>query len=105
MRLRELFEGVVSIYGRKGTKTVRKYRCTTGARKGRIVAKASTCTAPRNVKKAVTLKHTKRKKSSTMQVKSSRTKRSNPASLRLKHANTGMRRAKPKSRSKHKRMK
>ena len=91
MFLRELTEGVVSIYGRTGDKTVRKYRCTSGSRKGRIVAKASTCTAPRNVKASRTLKQTKRKSGSAMKVKSQRTKRSNPKSLKLKLHNVGRR--------------
>jgi hypothetical protein len=97
MLLRELTEGVVSIYGRTGDKTVRKYRCTSGSRKGRIVAKASTCTAPRNVKASRTLKATKRKKQSAMKVKSLRTKRSNPKSLKLKLHNVGRRSGRKRS--------
>ena len=61
MYLRELTsisidEGATSIYGRKGNQSTRKYRCSSGPRKGRIVAKMSTCTAPKNIKKATTLK-------------------------------------------------
>jgi hypothetical protein len=101
MQLRELYdtvdEGVVSVYGRTGNKSVRKYRCTSGSRKGRIVAKASTCTAPRNVKASRTLKTTKRKKQSTMNVKSRRTKKSNPASVKLKLHNVGRRSGRKKS--------
>lgn len=104
MQLRELYdtveEGVVSIYGRRGNKSVRKYRCTSGSRKGRIVAKASTCTAPRNVKASRTLKTTKRQKGATMSVKSSRTKRSNPASIKLKLHNIGRRTGRKKSKGK-----
>ena len=104
MLLRELFdtveESVVSIYGRRGNKTVRKYRCTSGSRKGRIVAKASTCTAPRNVKASRTLKATKRKKQATMSVKSRRTKSSNPASIKLKLHNTGRRSGRKRSKGK-----
>lgn len=100
MLLRELTEGATSIFGRSGNKTVRKYRCTSGSRKGRIVAKASTCTAPRNVAASNTLKKTKRSKQSTMSVKSSRTKRANPYSSRLKNINTGLRTRRKKSKGK-----
>lgn len=104
MFLRELYdtleESVVSVYGRSGKKTVRKYRCTSGSRKGRIVAKASTCTAPRNVKASRTLAQTKRKKQSAMKVKSLRTKRSNPASVKLKLHNVGRRSGRKKSKGK-----
>lgn len=97
MRLREIAEGAVGIYGRSGNKTVRKYRCTSGSRKGRIVAKPSTCTAPRNVKAANTLKTTKRKKQSAITVKSLRTKRSNPRSTALKTQNIGRRTGRKRS--------
>ena len=60
MYLRELTtvidEGATSIYGRSGNQSTRKYRCSSGPRKGRIVAKMATCTAPKNIKKATTLK-------------------------------------------------
>lgn len=100
MFLRELTEGVVGIYGKSGDKTVRKYRCTSGSRKGRIVAKPSTCTAPRNVKASRTLKTTKRQKGATMSVKARRTKRSNPKSLKLKLHNVGRRTGRRKSKGK-----
>ena len=72
-------------------KTVRKYRCTSGTRKGRIVAKPATCNAPKNMKASNTLKQTRRKKGSVISTKSNRTKRTNPASQRLKRLNTGRR--------------
>ena len=96
MLLRDLYtdsieEGVTTIFGKTGNKTVRKYRCTSGTRKGRIVAKPATCNAPKNMKASNTLKQTKRKKGSTIGIKASRTKRTNPASQRLKRLNTGRR--------------
>lgn len=91
MFVREVYEGVVGIMGRSGNKNVRKYRCTTGSRKGRIVAKPSTCTAPKNVKASRTLTKTKRAKGSAIKVKTSRTKRANPASKRLSSLNVGLR--------------
>lgn len=100
MLLRELTEGVVPIAGRKGNRTVRKYRCTSGSRKGRIVAKPSTCTAPRNVAASRTLKHTKRTRGTALKVKTSRTRRANPASKRLKNLNIGLRTRRKKGKGK-----
>jgi len=94
----QLDEGVTTIFGKKGNKTVRKYRCTSGTRKGRIVAKPSTCTAPANVKASVTMKKTRRAKGKTISVKSTRTKRTNPASQKLRNLNVGRRRIKPRNR-------
>jgi|TARA_B110000879_G_scaffold25621_1_gene34571 hypothetical protein len=96
MLLRDLYtdtieEGVATIFGKKGNSTVRKYRCTSGTRKGRIVAKAATCNAPKNMKASNTLKKTRRTKGSVITTKASRTKRTNPASQRLKRMNTGRR--------------
>lgn len=93
MLLRELFvqteidEAVKAIWSRSGGKQVRKYRCTSGQRKGRIVSKAATCNAPINQKAKVTLSKTKRKKGSSIGIKTAKTKRANPASRRLKRIN------------------
>ncbi len=91
-------EGVTTIFGKSGNKTVRKYRCTSGTRKGRIVAKPATCNAPKNVKAANTLKKTRRSKGKTISIKSTRTKRTSPASKRLTRLNIGRRRIKPRNR-------
>lgn len=96
MFLREILEGAVQIFGRSGNKTVRKYRCTTGSRKGRIVAKPSTCTKPKNIKQSVTMKRTRAKKTSPISIRAAQTKRSNPVSQRLKKLNVGSRRLKPR---------
>ena len=104
MRLRELIEGVTTVFGHGkggGTKghTVRKYRCTSGSRKGRVVAKAATCTAPKNVKASNTLKKTRRSKGRTIDIKRSRTSRTSPTTQKLKRLNTGRRTIKQKKRS------
>lgn len=93
-----LAEGITTVFGKKGNKTVRKYRCTSGSRKGRIVAKAATCNAPKNVKASNTLKKTRRSKGKTISIKSTRTKRTNPTSKRLTKLNIGRRRIKPRNR-------
>lgn len=97
MRVSEVTEGVTPIFGRKGSATVRKYRCTSGARRGRIVAKPSTCNAPLNPKKSQKFKATRAMKGRTQALKTRITKRTNPASRRLKHYNVGRRRLKKRS--------
>jgi hypothetical protein len=85
-------ERVTQIWARSGNKTVRKYRCTSGTRKGRVVAKPSTCTAPKNFSKAQTLKKTKARRGGMMKTFSKRTKKYNPASKRLRTLNRPSRR-------------
>ena len=100
MRVDEVIvEGATSIFGRKGNKTVRKYRCSSGPRKGRIVAKASTCTAPISAKKRAKFKQTKARKGSQIKIKTRRTKANNPASRRLTRMNTGPRTRRKKSKA------
>jgi hypothetical protein len=75
------------VWARSGKKVVRKYRCGMGARKGRVVAKMSQCFAAPNVKKRMTLKKTKARLGGRMARKARKTKRTNPASRRLKALN------------------
>lgn len=85
MLLREFFTSLdeKQVWGRKGTTLVRKYRCTGGQRKGRIVATPSACFAPMDVKKRAVMKRTRARLSGRMARKAKRTKRTNPASIRL----------------------
>ena len=50
--------------GSKKGKLTRKFRCPTGPRKGRIVAKPETCNAPLNVQQSTRMKGTRRAKGS-----------------------------------------
>lgn len=99
MYLREITEGVVGTWGRSGNRSVRKYRCTSGPRKGRVVAQPSTCSAPKNIKRSISTKKSRRRQGSKYKVKVARTRRTNPASKRLKKLNTrrkpAFRRARP----------
>jgi hypothetical protein len=74
MKLSDISEGVTQIWGRTKGKVVRKYRCTSGSRKGRIVAKPSTCNAPKRVKSSINIKKAKSRKASAMKVKGARTR-------------------------------
>jgi len=68
------------VWGRRGTKLVRKYRCTSGARKGRTVAKMAQCFAAPNIKKKTQMKKVRARLGAKMARKAKRTKRMNPAS-------------------------
>ena len=83
----ELDEAVRAIWSKSGSKQVRKYRCTSGIRKGRIVARAATCNKPLNQKAKITLKKTKRKTPNKIKINTKKTKRANPASKRLRRIN------------------
>ena len=109
MNLRELIstdwepltvEGATPIWSRSRSKQVRKFRCTSGQRKGRIVAKAATCNAPINQKARVTLKKTKRSKGSKIKIATAKTKRTNSASKRLSRINKRPKRRFAKGRKK-----
>lgn len=75
------------VWARKGKKIARKFRCTFGKRKGRVVANPSQCSAPIDMKKRFTLKRTKAQKGSRMTRKAQRTKRTNPASKMVRALN------------------
>ena len=70
------------IFGRGGKaggshkgKVTRKFRCVSGPRKGRIVAKMSTCHAPIDVKKKKTMTVTRARKPKLAAMKSKFTKK------------------------------
>ena len=74
-------------WARKGTKIVKKYRCTSGPRKGRVVSTPGQCSKPINIKKRMSLKRTKARMGSRMARRSKKTKKINPASKLLKRLN------------------
>ena len=60
-------EGALQIVGRRSNRLVRKYRCTSGSRKGRIVANPATCNKPKRVK-FINIKKAKARRGSAMKV-------------------------------------
>lgn len=97
MLLRELFNNQNEIHegqtwARSGKKVVRKYRCTSGPRSGRVVAKVAQCFAAPNIKKSVALKRTKARLGNRMARKAKKTKLVNPASKRVQRMNRSSRR-------------
>jgi len=81
----ELDEG--QTWARSGKKVVRKYRCSSGPRKNRIVAKMAQCFAAPDIKKRQQFKKVKARLGARMARKAKKTKRINPASKRVQALN------------------
>ena len=94
MLVREITESLSEkqIWARSGKKVVRKFRCTTGRRKGRIVKQMAQCFAAPNIKARITLKRTRARIGGRMMRKARRTKRTNPTSRRVQALNKASRR-------------
>ena len=89
MRIVEV-EGVMEakmVWAKRGKKIVRKVRCTSGPRKGRMVSNAGQCSKPINLKKRMTLKKTRARIGKRMTRRAGRTKRRNPISKRVARLN------------------
>ena len=86
MRIDEIVTEKIA-WKRRGNKLKRQFRCSSGPRKGRVVASASQCFKPIDIKKRMTLRKTKAKMGSRLQRKAGRTKNFNPVSRRLKTMN------------------
>ena len=80
-------EGVSQILRRtKGKAPKQGFRCSSGPRKGRIVAKPSTCFQKTDPKKSAKIRKKRQIKAKTAGVKLARTKKAGAGSLRLKGA-------------------
>ena len=71
------------VWAKSGQKVVRKYRCTAGSRKGRVVKEPAQGFKAPDVKKRIKLKQTKARMGNRMARKAKRTKRVNPTSRRV----------------------
>lgn len=94
MRISEIEHSLLSekqVWARSGKTVVRKFRCSGGQRAGRIVSKPAQCHAAMDIKKRMTLKKTKARMGAKMMRKAQKTKRINPASIRLKTLNKSTR--------------
>ena len=94
MKIFELFDDVEpikeaarNILGRTKTGIKRKFRCTSGPRKGRVVADPATCTKPIDMAKRIKARQTRAKKSGQASFKRSRTMRTSAASRIIKQTN------------------
>lgn len=75
------------VWAKRGNKVVRKFRCMSGPRKGRMVSSPAQCSKPKDMKKSRTLKKTKAQKGYRMTKKANKTKRLNPVSKRIRRMN------------------
>jgi|TARA_B100000959_G_scaffold218181_1_gene230261 hypothetical protein len=91
MQICEVTEPLIEtkiVWAKKGKNNItRKYRCSFGKRKGRVVASPSQCSAPIDMKKRFQLKKTKARLGKKMARKARKTKRFNPASKRVRALN------------------
>lgn len=93
MLIEEITTGIEPIcetkiaWAKRGNKVVRKYRCSSGPRKGRVVSSPAQCFAAPDIKKRNKLKMTKARLGARMARKSKKTKRINPASKRVARLN------------------
>ena len=91
MLIQEVTNEATMAWARSGSKVVRKYRCTSGRLKGKIVSKPGSCYKAPDVKKRIKLAITRAKLKKRIARKSQRTKRINPASRRVQALNKSMR--------------
>ena len=80
-------EGISQIFRRqKGGKPTKGFRCSSGPRKGRIVAKPSTCFQKTDPQRSAKIRKKRQAKAKTAGKKLAQTKRAGAGSLRLKGA-------------------
>lgn len=87
MKLAEFTEAATTAWKRQSGKNVRKFRCKSGPRKGRVMASPASCNAPFKAGKSANLKKTKAKLGKQAAFRSNLTRRRDPTSRRLKKLN------------------
>ena len=92
MLVNEITSEATMAWARSGKKVVRKFRCSSGRLKGKIVANPGSCYKAPNIQKRIKLASTKAKFSRRISRKANRTKRINPASRRVQALNKAGRR-------------
>lgn len=85
------FEDILEkkVWAKSGNKVVRKTRCASGPRKGRVVSSQAQCSKPKNMKKSRAMRKTRAAKGFRMARKAKKTKRMNSASKRVRRLNKG----------------
>jgi hypothetical protein len=86
MRIDEIVTEKIA-WKRRGNVLKKQFRCSSGPRKGRVVANPGQCFKPIDIQKRLTLRKTKAKMGSRATRKAGRTKKFNPISRRLKTLN------------------
>jgi len=80
------------VWAKRGKKLKRMIRCTSGKKKGRIVANTGACSKAINVKKRFLMKRIRKRFNAKIVRKAKRTKAFNPLSKRLKALNKSVNR-------------
>lgn len=76
------------VWARRRGKLRRMYRCTSGPRRGRVVASPAQCEKPFDLEKRRTMKKTRARLAKRMARRAQRTGRIDPISRRLRLLNT-----------------
>lgn len=91
MDLKDIFtESAKLAWGKSGDKIVRKYRCTSGKRKGKLVSSPDMCQAPIDIKKKIKTKQQMTKFGKKYARKTKKTKSVNPVSKQVRRKNLMM---------------
>lgn len=93
MNLEELFESSELAWGKKGEEIVRKYRCLSGPRKGRLVNSPSDCDKKVDIEKRLRFRKLLTKFGKKFARIAKRTKRINPTSKKLQSRNKALKEA------------
>jgi len=86
MIVAEILEGFKTVWSRGPKGIIRKYRCTDGPKKGRVVAKPVTCTSGLNLKQSAKMKTTRRSRGVKQAIKRYQ-RLQHPTSIRLRKLN------------------
>lgn len=78
------------VYAKSNGKLVKKWRCTSGKRKGRLVAEPGGCFKPIDLKKKARMKRLRRKKDASMTRKAQIAKRIDPVSKQVRRLNQAL---------------
>jgi len=78
------------VYAKQNGKLVKKWRCTSGKRKGRLVAEPGSCFKPIDIKKRAVMRRTRRKKDVSMTKRAQITKRVDPLSKQVRRLNQAL---------------
>lgn len=100
MLVSEITEGYKQVFARTKTGVKKKYRCTSGQKKGRVVAKPATCSTPIKQGKSIRAKKTRRHRSTSQAIKRGMTiKRPTSKRVTRLNKNTNRKRITPRKRN------
>ena len=99
MQVVEILEaGPTVAWKKQGSTITRKYRCTSGPRKGQVRASPTSCNAPIKVGAKLQMKKNKQKMGGHGRYLASKTKKTDNASRRLATVNRGPKKPRRKAR-------